>query len=179
MPMRITILASVLLIVAGAVSVRAATDEAPPWLQQLTKQPVPTYDKDVPAVVLQDEQRVTVSEDGKITTVRTYAVRLILREGRDYAHASEFYENDAGKVKELKAWLIRTNGVVKKYDKDQTIDAVEDPNDIYNESRLKMIDASDDADAGAIFGYQSTTEEHSIFSQDIWAFQYRLPVLSS
>jgi hypothetical protein len=165
-----------LLMAAGAM---AATDEAPPWLQQLAKQPVPTYEKDVPAVVLQDEQHVTVSEDGKITTVRTYAVRLLLREGRSFAHAVEFYENDAGKVKELKAWLIRTNGAVKKYDKDQTIDAVEDQNDIYNESRMKLIDASDDADAGAIFGYQSTTEERSIFSQDIWAFQYRLPVLSS
>src|ERR1051326_7520307 len=177
--MRVKILASTLLILGIAVVARAAGDEAPPWLQQLAKQPVPTYDKDVPAVVLQDEQRVTVSEDGKITTIRTYAVRLLLREGRDYAHAAEFYENDAGKVKELKAWLIRASGAVKKYDKDQTIDAVEDPNDIYNESRMKLIDASDDADAGAIFGYQATTEERSIFSQDIWAFQYRLPVLSS
>ena len=177
--MRVKFLASTLLILGIAVVARAAGDEAPPWLQQLAKQPVPTYDKDVPAVVLQDEQRVTVSEDGKITTIRTYAVRLLLREGRDYAHAAEFYENDAGKVKELKAWLIRASGAVKKYDKDQTIDAVEDPNDIYNESRMKLIDASDDADAGAIFGYQATTEERSIFSQDIWAFQYRLPVLSS
>jgi len=177
--MRVKFLASTLLILSIAVIARAAADEAPPWLQQLAKQPVPTYDKDVPAVVLQDEQRVTVSEDGKITTIRTYAVRLLLREGRDYAHAVEFYENDAGKVKELKAWLIRASGAIKKYDKDQTIDAVEDSNDIYNESRMKVIDASDDADAGAIFGYQSTTEERSIFSQDIWAFQYRLPVLSS
>ena len=168
--MRVKFLASTLLILGIAVVARAAGDEAPPWLQQLAKQPVPTYDKDVPAVVLQDEQRVTVSEDGKITTIRTYAVRLLLREGRDYAHAAEFYENDAGKVKELKAWLIRASGAVKKYDKDQTIDAVEDPNDIYNESRMKLIDASDDADAGAIFGYQATTEERSIFSQDIWAF---------
>src|SRR5262245_8203080 len=66
--MRVKFLASILLIIGVAAISRAAGDEAPPWLQQLAKQPVPAYDKDVPAVVLQDEQRVTVSEDGKITT---------------------------------------------------------------------------------------------------------------
>lgn len=177
--MWVRLLASILLIAGVTAGARAAGDDAPLWLQQAAKQPVPTYDKDVPAVVLQEEQRVTVSEEGKITTVTTYAVRLLLREGREFARASEFYENDAGKVKELKAWLIRANGTLKKYGADQTIDAVEDQNDIYNESRMKVIDASEDADAGAIFGYQSTTEERSVFSQDIWAFQYRLPVLSS
>ncbi|HEY5838265.1 MAG TPA: DUF3857 domain-containing protein, partial [Pyrinomonadaceae bacterium] len=105
--------------------------------------------------------------------------RILLRAGREHATAFEFYQNDAGKVKELKAWLIRATGAVKKYGKDETIDAVEDPNDIYNQSRLKMISASDDADAGAIFAYQSTTEERTIFSQEVWQPQYRLPLLSS
>ncbi|HEY8203283.1 MAG TPA: DUF3857 domain-containing protein [Pyrinomonadaceae bacterium] len=177
--MRLKLLASILFVLVGAAVANAAGDEAPPWLQQAAKVPVPIYEKDVPAVVLQNEQHVTVNDDGRITTVTTYAVRILLREGRDYARAKEFYENDAGKVKELKAWLIRANGVAKKYGKDETIDAVEDPNDIYNESRFKLIDSSDDADAGSVFGYQSTTEERTVFSQDIWAFQYMLPTLSS
>ena len=177
--MRRNLLASILLIVGLCTVAQASGDEAPPWLQQAAKLPVPIYEKDVPAVVLQDEQRVTVTEDGRITVVSTYAVRILLREGRDFAKATEFYENDAGKVRELKAWLIDSKGVVKKYGKDETVDQVEDPNDIYNESRLKLIDASENADAGAVFGYQSTTEERSIFSQDVWMFQYRLPVVSS
>jgi hypothetical protein len=72
-----------------------------------------------------------------------------------------------------------TSGSVKKYGKDETIDAIEDPNDIYNESRFKLINAADDVDAGAVFGYTSTTEERSIFSQRIWQFQNRLPILTS
>jgi hypothetical protein len=168
-----------LLILLAAVGVKAAGNDAPPWLQSAAKVPVPTFESDVPAVVLQQEQHVTVSEDGRTTTVTMFAVRILLREGRDFAEAREFYENDAGKVRDLKAWLIRPNGMVKKYGKDETIDAVEDPNDIYNESRFKLIDASNDADAGAVFGYESTTEERSIFSQDVFAFQHRLPVISS
>src|SRR5688572_23050317 len=177
--MRRTLLATITLIILSAASARAAGDEAPPWLQQLAKLPTPTYEKDVPAVVLQAERRVTINEDGRIVTVSTYAFRILSREGRVYAKALEFYQNDGAKVRELKAWLIRPNGLVKKYGKDETIDAVEDPNDIYNESRLRIISATDDADTGAVFGYQSITEERSIFSQDAWPFQHRLPALSS
>jgi len=170
---------SILFLLLMSAAAYAAGDEAPAWLQQVAKAPVPTYDKDVPAVVLLNEQRSTINEDGRVTTVTTYAVRILLREGRTFADAVEFYQNDAGRIKELKAWVISPSGAVKKYGNDQIIDAVEDPNDIYNESRFKLINAEDDVDAGAVFGYQSTTEERSIFSQRVWQFQNRLPAISS
>lgn len=156
-----------------------AADEAPAWLQQASTMPVPAYEKSVPAVVLLKEQHVTVSEDGRITTVTMLAIRILIREGRDYAYAKEFYESDAGKVREIRGWLIRPSGQVRKYGKDDVVDAVEDPDDIYNESRFKMIDASKEADTGSVFGYQTTTEEKSIFAQDVWSFQNRLPTLAS
>lgn len=177
--MRLRLLGLGLLMIFGAAGVRAAGDDTPMWLQQATKVSVPAYEKDLPAVVLQREQHVTVSDDGRITTVTLFAVRILIREGRGYAEAREYYESDAGKVREMHAWLIRPSGQVKKYGKDDIIDAVEDPNDIYNESRFKMIDASSEAEAGAIFGYQATTEERSIFSQDVWSFQNRLPAIAS
>jgi hypothetical protein len=164
-----------LLSAAGA----RAADEAPAWLQQAAKASVPTYEKDPGAVVLQKEQHVTVNEDGRITTIINFAVRILSREGRGYARAIELYESDAGKVRELHGWLIKASGQVRKYGKDDIIDAVEDPNDVYNESRFKMIDASKEADAGAVFGYLAVTEERSIFSQNVWAFQDRLPAIAS
>src|SRR5882672_3487818 len=176
--MRIRLFGLGLIMLCAVAGVRAA-DEAPPWLQQAAKVSVPEYEKDLPAVVLQSEQHVTVSEDGRIITSTLFAVRILIREGRGYAEAKEFYESDAGKVRELHAWLIKPSGQVRKYGKDDIIDAVEDPNDVYNESRYKMIDASKEADAGAVFGYQAITEERSIFSQDIWAFQNRLPAIAS
>jgi hypothetical protein len=158
----------------------AASDEAPAWLQQAAAIKPPAYEKDVPAVVLQNEQHVTVGQDGRVTTVTTVALRVLLREGRDFAMATEFYQSDAGRVREMKAWLIRPSGQVKRYGKDDTIDAIEDQSDVYNESRVKIIDASKDADTGAVFGYQTTTEDRSIFSQYIFSFQsQRLPVIDS
>jgi hypothetical protein len=165
-----------LVLVASATAF--AGDDAPPWLQQAAAQKTPAYDKAVPAVVLLDEAIVTVGEDGRITTTSTYAVRILKHEGRGEAIAREFYMTDSGKVREMKAWLIRPSGEVKRYGKDQTLD-VSMSNDVYDESRLKIIDASSEADAGMVFGYQTVSESRSYFSQSLWYFQQNLPALQS
>lgn len=177
--MRVRLPALALLMVLAAAGAKAASDDAPAWLQEAAKVSVPAYEKDVPAVVLLREQHVTVTEDGRVTTTTMFAIRILIHEGRDYAEAREFYTSDAGKVREMHAWLIRPSGQVKKYGKDEIVDAIEDPNDIYNESRFKLIDASKDADTGAVFGYHVVTEEKSIFLQDTWVFQDRLPSIAS
>ncbi|MGH9940989.1 MAG: DUF3857 domain-containing protein [Pyrinomonadaceae bacterium] len=156
-----------------------AGDELPPWIQQAASAVVPTYPKDVPAVVLHHEQTMSVSPDGRVTTTKTHVVRLLLREGRDYAAASELYLTDSSKVRELKAWLLRPGGQIKRYGKDETADLAAEPNDIYNEYRIKAISARDDAEAGAIFGYQSIVEERALTSQETWFFQGALPTLLS
>jgi hypothetical protein len=161
------------------VSVFAAGDDVPPWLGQLRTLQTPVYDKDVNAVVLQNDRVVTVGSDGKITTTTTYAVRILTREGRREALVAEPYLVSAGKIRELKAWLIRSNGTTRAYGKEETIDQIADPDDIYNESRIKIINASDEADAGSVFGYQVTSEEAPLFDQDLWSFQDNLPAVQS
>ena len=176
--LKVTVLCGALLLAAG-VAVASPADEAPQWLQQAAAIKVPAYDKEVPAVVLRIDQNVVVSDDGKISTTTTYAVRILTREGRFFADAVETYLTKSGKINDIHAWLIRPSGFVKKYGKDETVDRISDPNDIYDEYRVKEIDASDDADAGVVFGYQSKSEEQPLFNQDIWAFQNRLPALES
>ncbi|MGH9907139.1 MAG: DUF3857 domain-containing protein [Pyrinomonadaceae bacterium] len=167
------------LLLAFAKVSAASADEAPAWLQQAAAIKVPAYDKDVPAVVIRHEQNVAVSEDGRITITTSYAVRILIREGRYEAVAIEPYLTNSGKIREMNAWLIRPNGFVKKYGKDQTTDRVSDPHDIYDEFRVRIIDASDDADAGVVFGYQAVSEVRPLFNQDRWQFQDHLPTLVS
>lgn len=160
-------------------AVGAAADEAPAWLHEAAATKTSTYDKDVPAVVLRKDQSVTLSTDGRVTTTTIFAVRILTREGRGYARAGEVYLTKTGNVRELTAWLIRPNGFVKKYGKDSTVDAISDPNDIYDEYRVRSIDAAQDADAGVVFGYRSVSEERPLFNQDVWNFQNRLPTVFS
>src|SRR6267142_7024839 len=104
---RLNVVWLLLIVLVIASPVLAASDDTPAWLQQAAALKVPPYQKDIPAVVLQKERRVTVSPDGRVTTVTTLAIRVLLREGRDYAVAQEFYASDSGKVREMHAWLIR------------------------------------------------------------------------
>lgn len=166
-------------ILCFATSTVLAGDDAPSWLKDAAAATVPSYDKDVPAVVLRDEQTVTVAGDGSITSATIFAVRILTREGRAFAQANEGYLTKSSKIRDLHAWLIYPGGKVKKFGKDETLDQISDDNDIYNEYRIKRISAVDEADAGAIFGYEAIKEERPLFSQDLWHFQNRLPTLVS
>ncbi len=178
MYLRVAILGGVLLLAAG-VALGSPAEAAPQWLQQAAAIKVPTYDKEVTAVVLRTEENIVLNSDGRLITNTIYAVRILSREGRGYADAVEMYLTQSGKINEMHAWLIRPNGIVKKYGKDETADRILDPNDIYNEYRVREIDATSDAEAGAVFGYEATSEERPLFNQDIWRFQDRLPTLQS
>ena len=178
MKVRLTILVGLLMF---ALPVSAAVgDETPPWVQKAVAIQIPTYDKDVPAVVLVDESMTTIGPDGKTTEVYNYAVRILRREGRDYADGNVGYIPEISKVKEFRAWLVRPSGEIKRYGKDETLDVAGDLNDVYNEYRVKKISAESEADAGSVFAYSYTTEDRSVFSQADWAFQGgSLPVISS
>ncbi|MDQ6787003.1 MAG: DUF3857 domain-containing transglutaminase family protein [Acidobacteriota bacterium] len=156
-----------------------AGDDLPNWLRQAAASNPPSYPKDVPAVVLQDEQQITLDSDGKLYTTKNYAVKILAREGRGYAVAHAFYLASFNKVREINGWLIRPDGSVKTFDKKTVLDIIADPDDVYNEGRLKIIDASSEVDAGFIFGFTTVTEDKPLFYQDDWHVQERLPVLLS
>jgi hypothetical protein len=133
----------------------------------------------VPGVVLLDSQEVTLDGDGRLITTENYAVKILTREGRGLAAAHAFYLMSFSKVRDINAWVIRPDGAVKEYDKKSVLDIIADQDDVYNEGRIKLIDASADVDTGFIFGYTVVTEDKPLFYQDNWSFQSRLPVMLS
>jgi len=158
----------------------AAADDVPAWLKAAAVAPVPPQAKDVSGVVVNDESDVTVGEDGRVTTVTTFAFRVLTRAGFERAAAAAHYDTDnGGKVLEMRAWLIRPDGSVKKYGKGETIDRIADTDNLYDESRMKVIDATRDAEVGSVFGYQTSVEERPWFPQEEWWFQGELPSLVS
>ena len=177
--MKLRLISVLGLLILATTVVAAPGDDTPSWVQQAVAIKVPSYEKDVPAVVLIDESQMIIGSDGKQNESYNYAVRILRREGRRYANGSVGYLPNISKVKEFRAWLVRPDGAIKRYGKDDTIDIAGDLNDVYNEFRLKKISGSDDADAGAVFAYTYTREDRSVFSQAEWFFQTSLPVISS
>jgi len=168
-----------LLIVAGSSTVKA--DDSPPsWVSEAARLKTPDYDiKGLPAVVLRKEESITVESNGTVTRTVRYVVRILVHEGRDEAVAKASYQTDGEKVRDINAWLIRASGQNKSFGKKETLDMTMAPNDLYNEARMKIIDASEIADTGDVFGFETVTEEHTVFSQFEFLFQDDLPVLSS
>jgi hypothetical protein len=155
-------------------------DDAPGWLRQAAGLSLPAYDKKVSAVVLVDDSSTTISDDGKVSRVTSGAVRILTNEGRGEAVAQTIYYTDTGKVREIKAWLIRPSGQLKVYGDKDIVDEAEALNDVYDETRVKKISGVGDAEPGAVFGYQITTEERPFFNQLFWYFQGgTAPVISS
>lgn len=156
-----------------------ADDEAPSWLRQAAQNRPSGYDSSVRAVVLHREQNVTLDSSGKLITVERHAVRILTKDGRREAIALAFYLSKFSQVRDMEAWLINSAGTVTNYGKKAIIDRISDPDDIYDEGRLKIIDASREAEVGAVFGFTTTTEDRPLFYQDRWSFQQDLPTLLS
>lgn len=157
-----------------------AQPKAPQWLTATTSLQTPVYEiKNVPAVVLFNEETVNVSSDGTLLRTVRQAVRVLEREGREEAVARVVYQTDSDKVKGINAWLIKKAGTTKEYGKKEIIDVALANNDLYNEARSALVIAEDDAEPGDVFGYESVLEERSIFSQFHFAFQSDIPVLHS
>lgn len=154
-------------------------DEPPLWMTQARSQSIPTYERDVPGVVLHDEQQTTLSSNGTLVTVENFAVKILTREGLGLAEARAYYLVSSGKIREMNGWIIRPDGTSKSYDKKSVVDLISDPDDVYNEGRFKKIDASNDVDTGFVFGYTVVSEESALFFQDQWQFQSSLPTLIS
>lgn len=156
-----------------------AGESAPGWLKQVASTPVGTFDKEVTSVVLLDDEQVVYGSDGMLVTTQNYAVRLLTREGRKNAVATALYLVSSGRVRDIEGWLIRPDGTVKNYDKKSVIDIISDPDDVYNEYRVKIIDASNDSDAGCVFGYTVVSEDRPMYFQEKWFAQSDLPTLYS
>src|SRR5579872_485337 len=156
-----------------------AADDTPAWVREAAATAIPKYDAKVPAVVLLSEQHLSVDDSGRRTCTTRRAVRVLSREGREYAHAKEIYLTGTGKVRELHGWLVPPSGDVRRYGKDKIADIALVENDVHNDYRVRAILAERDADPGSVFAYEAISEDKSIFTQWLWEFQDRLPVLRS
>lgn len=168
-----------LLVIPFAAALAFGADEAPQWLRELASSQIPAQAAKVPAVVLLHERTVTVEETGRVIERRRKAVKVLTNLGRREAVAAETFIQGAGKVREMQAWLIPPDGKVQRYGKDRVIESAFDSMSMYQEARRAVIPASGDAAPGSVFGFETVTEEKSIFTQFSFEFQDELPTLAS
>jgi hypothetical protein len=65
----------------------------------------------------------------------------LTHDGRKEAVAIGFYLANFSQIKDMASWLVRPDGTTRSYGKKETIDQIADSDDVYNEGRIKIIDA--------------------------------------
>ena len=133
----------------------------------------------MPGVVLLRETHTAVEESGRMVISTREAMRVLSREGRADAYASQVYEAGNSKVRDIKAWMLTPSGELLKLGKEAGFDRAYTSNDTYNDIRVRGIDGRNKADPGSVFGFEIVTEDHALFSQFEWYLQNRLPVVLS
>jgi len=162
-------------LLAAASYAASAADDTPAWLKELTSVSLPTYPNKVNAVVLYNEEHTTALDSGRLSTTTRTAVKILNRQGGDVIFFDS-YDSASGKVRDFRAWMIAPSGKTKKYGKDEIIDAACAENDVYDQCRRRLVSGKRDAEAGAIFAYESTIEYQSFSNQLYFHFQDSMPV---
>jgi Domain of Unknown Function with PDB structure (DUF3857)/Transglutaminase-like superfamily len=161
-------------VLAGPRSVLAG--EAPQWMHVVASAPLPEHDEKTEAVLLYEEQAVSVQSPDKIRTHVRVAFKILRPGGREYGTA-EVPFNAQSKVYGLHGWCIPAQG--KDYEvKDK--DALEVSLEKIENSEL-ISDVKDKvlripaADPGNVVGYEYDEEEHPLVWQRVWRFQDDIP----
>jgi hypothetical protein len=170
---------SLLFLSLSASSLPAAEETTPAWLQQAIATPVPSYDAKVPGVYLLRDHYVTLEPSGRLTSTVRIIYKILTREGRPEAVGSHLYLAGTDKVRELKAWMLSPSGELLKLGKELSYDRAYISNDLYDDLRVRGIDARSKADPGSIFAFEAVIDELAFFNQFEWSFQNREPVVLS
>lgn len=148
----------------------------PPWASAAAARSPSGDLGDADAVVLLSDLSVELAPNGRRTNRTRAVLRILKREGRTYARAAAVYIHPADKVVQLGAWLQNPGTHVRQFGRKQILDLALDPEALYSESRTAIINASAEALEGALFAWESVTEEPPGLAQAVWYPQGPIPV---
>jgi len=154
-----------------------AADEMPAWAREAAAAAVPGYPQKVDVVVLLAEEQLSIENDGKRIMRERGVLKCIAQTGRCAASAYRTYNTRSGKIRDFRGWLLTSQNKEVKYGKERFIDTSVGDDSV--EVRSKTLNPGEDFRAGSVFAYEVIEEEKSVFTQTVYPFQGRQPVLVS
>lgn len=151
----------------------AQAADAPPWLREAAARVVAAASTDG-AIVLVDALDVVVDGEGRVTTTRRYAARVLSSDGEQAAAVQEVVTTDSGRVRVMRGWTL-SGGRVTELGRGQIATVALTENDIYNEARLHVLRAPAGLPPDTVFGAETTVTERSVFTQIEWVLQRQWP----
>src|SRR5262245_1522736 len=156
----------------------AGMAETPDWLRSLAREPLGTYPKETEAVMLLDEGRTTVKENGEIVTFARAAYKVLRPQGNEVASVTLPFTEDT-RITSLKGWSITPQG--HEYEVKEK-DAVEtgslDSDTLYSDTKFKRLRVPG-ADVGSVIGFEYEQKRRPYTFESSWYWYSFHPVKHS
>ena len=171
-------LAPLLLIALAPLPAHAGTPQPPDWVLAAAHASTPDYSKTTMAVVLDDEETLTVQPDGKATLLKRRVIKILRPQGRGFATVVVPIDRDR-KLRSLHVWGIAADGHPYTL-RDNEIAEVGD-----NEYGMLYVDLhakvarAPAADPGAVVAYEYERTTRPYVQEYSWDFQDSIPTLHS
>jgi len=146
----------------------------PDWFQRDAHEPLPNYPDNAAAVMLRNEQIVSIKSTGEITTVYRRVYRVLRPEGNRYSEVQIYFDSET-KVTALKAWSIPTHGNSYELGEKDSADTIPFTDNLYEDTRRKVLKIPA-AGVGAVIGYEYEQRRRPSILQYEWLFQLEIPV---
>ena len=156
----------------------AGNPQPPDWVLAAAHAGVPDYPATTLAVVLDDEETLTVSPDGHATILKRRVLKILRPQGRDFARIYVPIDRDR-KLRSFHVWSIAADGHPYTL-KDNEIAEVGDDEYgmLYVDLHAKAARAPA-ADPGAIVAYEYERTMRPYVQEYTWDFQDSIPTLHS
>ncbi len=157
--------------------VACASSPFPDWVVQAAASKLPVYSPSTVAVVLLDEDLVTVAPDGRAVERERKVLKILHPRGREYAEIVAQYSKDE-KLNSFHAWSIAPDG--HQYTvKDQEVhdESLGEWGILYDDLRAKVV-TPPGADPGGVIAYE--VERHLAgygAGEQLWSFQQDIPAV--
>lgn len=168
-----TVFLLAVLVVLFALAPRAIAG-APDWLRAVSNSPLPAYPPDTEAVLLLDEQVVTIRDDGEMKILHRRAYKILRPEGRHHGLVVVFFDNET-RLSSLKAWCIPAQGKEYEVKEKDAIESNAFSEALYQDTRTKILQIPA-AEPGNVVGYEYEQKERPYILQSTWWFQDVQPV---
>ena len=156
----------------------AGTPQPPDWVLTAAHASTPDYPKTTMAVVLDDEETLTVQPDGKATVLKRRVIKILRPQGRGFATVVVPIDRDR-KLRSLHVWGIASDGHPYTLRDNEIVEVGDNEYGMLYVDLHAKVARAPAADPGAVVAYEYERTERPYVQEYTWNFQDSIPTLHS
>lgn len=156
----------------------AGTPQPPGWVLDAAHAATPNYPAATVAVVLDDEETLTVSPDGNATLLKRRVIKILRPQGRGFANVFVPVDHDR-KLHSLHVWSIAADGHPYTLRDNEIAEVGDDEYGMLYVDLHARVAHAPAADPGAVVAYEYERTMRPYVQEYTWDFQDSIPILHS